>query len=139
MRGKYFLIGCIAVITLSSCTDDSQYTSVVSNKIAITTLIFFDSNLSKLIGQAGASYHAAQTDFSDLLHPELTEGALTGRFSSINSSRVAHNVFAPEHIYNSTDQLSFRNIALSAPYFHNGSFKTVKEVIPFYNVRDISP
>ena len=33
----------------------------------------------------------------------------------------------------------FRSIAVSAPYFHNGSFKTLKEVIHFYNVRDIKP
>lgn len=34
---------------------------------------------------------------------------------------------------------TLRNIAVSAPYFHNGSFKTLKEVIHFYNVRDFNP
>jgi len=32
---------------------------------------------------------------------------------------------------------TLRNIAITGPYFHNGSFKTLKEVIHFYNVRDL--
>ncbi|MFO0321458.1 MAG: cytochrome-c peroxidase [Bacteroidota bacterium] len=32
---------------------------------------------------------------------------------------------------------TLRNIALTAPYFHNGYFKTLKEVVHFYNARDI--
>ncbi|KAB1155686.1 cytochrome-c peroxidase [Flavobacterium luteum] len=32
---------------------------------------------------------------------------------------------------------TLRNIAITSPYFHNGSFKTLKEVIHFYNVRDL--
>ncbi len=31
---------------------------------------------------------------------------------------------------------TLRNIANTAPYFHNGIFKTLKEVLEFYNVRD---
>ncbi|MEP6583313.1 MAG: cytochrome c peroxidase [Ginsengibacter sp.] len=31
---------------------------------------------------------------------------------------------------------SLRNIAISAPYFHNGVFKTLDEVVHFYNTRD---
>lgn len=33
---------------------------------------------------------------------------------------------------------SLRNIALTAPYGHNGYFKTLEEIVHFYNVRDIS-
>ncbi len=32
-----------------------------------------------------------------------------------------------------------RNIALTAPYMHNGSMRTLKEVVEFYNVRDLVP
>ena len=32
---------------------------------------------------------------------------------------------------------SLRNIALSAPYFHNGVYGTLEEVVHFYNVRDV--
>ena len=32
---------------------------------------------------------------------------------------------------------SLRNIALSAPYFHNGVFGTLEEVVHFYNTRDV--
>lgn len=33
---------------------------------------------------------------------------------------------------------SLRNIALTAPYMHNGVFKTLREVVEFYNSRDVS-
>lgn len=32
---------------------------------------------------------------------------------------------------------TLRNIAVSAPYFHNGAFKTLLEVVHFYNTRDL--
>lgn len=34
---------------------------------------------------------------------------------------------------------SLRNVALTAPYFHNGSIASLKEVIEFYNQRDQEP
>lgn len=34
---------------------------------------------------------------------------------------------------------SLRNVALTAPYFHNGSLATLREVIEFYNRRDLEP
>jgi len=34
---------------------------------------------------------------------------------------------------------SLRNVALTAPYFHNGSMATLKEVMEFYNRRDKEP
>lgn len=34
---------------------------------------------------------------------------------------------------------SLRNVKLTAPYMHNGSIKTLKEVIEFYNKRDVEP
>ena len=33
---------------------------------------------------------------------------------------------------------TLRNIAITGPYFHNGSFSTLKQVIHFYNVRDLN-
>ena len=33
---------------------------------------------------------------------------------------------------------TLRNIAISGPYFHNGSFSTLKQVIHFYNTRDLN-
>ncbi len=34
---------------------------------------------------------------------------------------------------------SLRNVALTAPYMHNGSIATLKDVIEFYNKRDLEP
>jgi len=46
------------------------------------------------------------------------------------------------HVNNSAEYGKFkvptlRNIALTAPYMHNGVFKTLREVVEFYNTRDI--
>ncbi|HWB62414.1 MAG TPA: hypothetical protein VG603_02805, partial [Chitinophagales bacterium] len=32
---------------------------------------------------------------------------------------------------------TLRNVAISAPYFHNGSFNTLQDVVHFYNTRDV--
>lgn len=34
---------------------------------------------------------------------------------------------------------SLRNVAITAPYFHNGKFQTLKEVVRFYVRRDTNP
>jgi cytochrome c peroxidase len=34
---------------------------------------------------------------------------------------------------------TLRNVALTAPYTHNGVFATLKEVVAFYNRRDLDP
>ena len=34
---------------------------------------------------------------------------------------------------------SLRNLTKTAPYFHNGFFKTIRQVVAFYNTRDVGP
>jgi cytochrome c peroxidase len=34
---------------------------------------------------------------------------------------------------------TLRNVSLTAPYMHNGVFQTLKEVVDFYNTRDVLP
>ncbi len=34
---------------------------------------------------------------------------------------------------------SLRNVALTGPYMHNGVFKTIRQVVSFYNTRDVAP
>ncbi|MFC1782312.1 cytochrome-c peroxidase [Planctomycetota bacterium] len=34
---------------------------------------------------------------------------------------------------------SLRNLALTGPYLHNGFFKTIRQVVAFYNTRDVGP
>ena len=34
---------------------------------------------------------------------------------------------------------SLRNVELTAPYLHNGSIRTLREVLEFYNKRDLEP
>ena len=50
-------------------------------------------------------------------------GAVTGKAGELGKFKVP----------------SLRNVALTAPYLHNGSIKTLKEVIELYNKRDLEP
>ncbi|MEN8865063.1 MAG: cytochrome c peroxidase [Akkermansiaceae bacterium] len=50
-------------------------------------------------------------------------GAVTGKLGELGQFKVP----------------SLRNVALTAPYLHNGSIKTLKEVMEFYNKRDLEP
>jgi cytochrome c peroxidase len=34
---------------------------------------------------------------------------------------------------------TLRNVAVTSPYLHNGVFKTLYEVVSFYNTRDVAP
>jgi len=34
---------------------------------------------------------------------------------------------------------TLRNVAVTAPYMHNGIFKTLRQVVVFYNLRDVGP
>ena len=34
---------------------------------------------------------------------------------------------------------TLRNVAITAPYLHNGVFKTLYQVVAFYNTRDVAP
>lgn len=123
MKSKYFIIGIIASIILSSCTDDSEYIPVISNKIAIGKTIFFDKNLSNPIGQSCASCHAPETGFSDPLHRDISEGAVAGAFTNINAPNLAYNVFSPERTYNITDETFIGGL------FLNGRSLNLKEQV----------
>lgn len=134
MNKKYFLISLVFAILLLSCTDDSEYVPVTSNKIAIGKLIFFDKNLSNPIGQACASCHAPETGFSDPLHRDISEGAVAGTFSDINSPNLAYNVFSPERTYNTTDETYIGGL------FLNGRSLNLKEQLihPFVSAVEMN-
>ena len=66
--------------------------------------------------------------FDNLGAPAIGEidpglGAITGKAEELGKFKVP----------------SLRNVALTAPYLHNGSIKTLKEVIELYNKRDLEP
>jgi cytochrome c peroxidase len=57
----------------------------------------------------------------DRIDPGL--GAVTGKKGELGQFKVP----------------TLRNVALTAPYLHNGSIQTLKEVMEFYNKRDLEP
>lgn len=51
---------------------------------------------------------------------------------------------APERLNDPAEEgkfkvMTLRNIALTAPYGHNGYFRTLQEIVHFYNTRDVLP
>ena len=47
--------------------------------------------------------------------------------------------FLHNQTYNGMFKVStLRNVAITAPYFHNGSFNTLEDVVHFYNKRDVA-
>ncbi len=134
MKRSYLLYSIIATIVFASCTDDHEYVTPVNNKPAIGKLIFFDKNLSNPIGQACASCHAPETGFSDPLHRDISEGALTGAFTNVNSPNLAYNVFSPERTYNTTDETYIGGL------FLNGRSPNLKEQLihPFIGALEMN-
>ncbi|MEO1438380.1 MAG: cytochrome c peroxidase, partial [Bacteroidota bacterium] len=62
----------------------------------------------------------------DTLNPVLDPDM--GRFVNGNLKEKA------DHFQNSFKTVSVRNVALTAPYMHNGAYETLEEVVEFYNV-----
>lgn len=77
---------------------------------------FFDDSESEVLGV---------TATNDTLHPTLDEDM--GRFQ--NGIRKEHVDFY-QHAFKTP---TLRNIELTGPYFHNGAYPTLKEVMWFYN------
>ncbi|MBX9806284.1 MAG: c-type cytochrome [Flavobacteriaceae bacterium] len=82
------------------------------------------------------------TDFSydnlgvpkNLNNPFYTQAANSAGTNYIDLG-IGDIVSKPEH--NGKFRVpTLRNIAITGPYFHNGSLKTLEEVVHFYNVRD---
>lgn len=104
MKNTHLLLIFFIFLLLYSCSEDSEYVPVLSNKIAIGKLIFFDKSLSTPTGQSCASCHAPETGFSDPMHKVISEGAVKGMFSAINAPNLAYNVFSPPRSYNKVDE-----------------------------------
>lgn len=57
----------------------------------------------------------------------------------LDKDERAERVLFTDHTYDSKFRVpTLRNIALTAPYGHNGYFKTLREIVHFYNVCDVS-
>ncbi len=100
--------------------------------------------LNLFMGKAAcATCHFAPT-FSGLVPPWFEEnesevlGVLTGpeeRSLDLDKGRIASGVVADEASFfeNSFKTVSIRNVEFTAPYFHNGAYETLDEVLEFYN------
>lgn len=104
MKSKIILLALLTSVVSTSCSDEAEYVSVPSDKIALGKLIFNDTNLSNPIGQACASCHSPETGFSDSNHSIVSEGAVATIFGNRNAPNLAYNVFSPNRYYNTIDE-----------------------------------
>ena len=104
MKSKIILLALLTSVVFTSCSNDEEYATIPSNKIALGKLIFNDTNLSNPIGQACASCHSSETGFSDPNHSIVSEGAVSNTFGNRNAPILAYNVFSPNRYYNTVDE-----------------------------------
>lgn len=118
------------VLTLTSY--DSKFDQVMSGKAKLTEqeqrgMKLFFTEYEPRSGQYGADcFHChGGANFSDhqFHNNGLTTTSDLGRFAITNLARDKHTFSTP----------SLRNIALTAPYMHDGRFATLEEVIEHYS------
>jgi cytochrome c peroxidase len=97
-------------------------------------------------GINGDNTPALLTDFSyDNLgvpfNPQIPGNpkADSGLMSNPNLDAVRGESSSVTEVEGRQKVMSLRNIELTAPYMHNGVFKTLEEVVHFYNTRDVLP
>ncbi|MBI2843274.1 MAG: c-type cytochrome [Armatimonadetes bacterium] len=136
----------------------------MTDKQLLGKRLFSDTDLSSPDGQSCLSCHEPAIGFVD---PDVdlptSEGVVPLRVGFRNAPTVTYHATAPDfhfdpdfgayiggHLKNIGEppevygpQLgkfgmpTLRNIALTAPYFHNGFFKDMKTVVHFFNTRDV--
>ena len=81
-------------------------------------------------GSVPPLYHDAETEVlgvpatADTLNPEMDSDI--GRFGGV----LKEEAYFYQHSFKTT---TVRNVALTAPYMHNGVYQTLEEVVDFYN------
>lgn len=89
-----------------------------TQKDAKTGVILFTDFTYDNIGLPASK--VAKARLKDKYQPDLGLGAIVKNRKQNGKFRVP----------------SLRNVAITSPYFHNGSFKTLEETVQFYNQRD---
>jgi len=117
-------------LLLSSCNKEKDFISVeYVDKIKLGKLIFNDKNLSNPVGQSCSSCHSPATDFSDLNHNIVSEGAVNGLFLNRNAPNIAYVMFAPPLHFDNVDS------TYVGGFFLDGRVNTLEEQAqkPFLN------
>ncbi len=102
MKNSIFIIPILFLML--SCNDDTSYSELPDDKIALGKQIFFDKSLSNPVGQSCATCHSPEKGFSDEVNAAISQGANNGFFSNRNSPMLSYNVFSPQRYYNNEDE-----------------------------------
>jgi len=113
----------------------SKYDDYLAGKVQLTESeergrnLFF-SDFNPTTGAKGAECVHCHTGFNFSIHTYLNNGLDSkGRFTDLGRYEVTHN----EEQRARFKLPSLRNVALTAPYMHDGRFQTLEEVVEHYN------
>ena len=101
------------------------------SKVELGKFLFFDPRLSKDKSVSCASCHVPAAGFADPRQFSLGVGVpQTGPLREDVGRYAVTRREADRHAFKTP---SLRSVALTGPYMHTGSFKTLDEVVDFYN------
>ncbi len=105
-------------------------------KITLGKKLFFDTNLSKPVGQSCASCHEPAFGFADpRSYLPVSEGAIPSRFGNRNAPSAAYAMFSPELYYDPTMRPGIMEGMYVGGLFWDGRVDTLEEQAkqPFVN------
>jgi cytochrome c peroxidase len=103
--------------------------------MALGKAIFFDTSLSKPVGQSCASCHDPATAFADPTRVAVSGGAVRSRFGNRNASSAAYATFSPQLHYDPTARPGIMEGMYVGGLFWDGRVNTLEEQAqaPFLN------
>lgn len=139
------LQNALATYVASLVSWDSEFDQAIRGEVA-TVEASIENGFNLFMGKASCGTCHFAPNFSGLVPPfyDDTESEVLGILASADSinptldndlGRYANGKLSEraEHFKNSIKTPTIRNIELTAPYFHNGGFNTLEDVMWFYN------
>jgi len=122
-------------VLVSGVAVAEQRGSVTGDIVALGKAIFFDTNLSKPVGQSCASCHDPSAGFADPTQQAVSEGAVHTRVGNRNAPSAAYAMFSPLLHYDPTPRPGIMEGMYVGGLFWDGRVNTLEEQAkgPFLN------
>lgn len=132
---KFLAAKAIAQYEKTLISGDSKFDQVERGEASYTPdekagyEIFFDANDNLPDSECGHCHNPPLLTTNEYLNNGISEAKTTSDFKDLGRGGFTGNSFD-----NGTFRVpTLRNIAMTAPYMHDGRFKTIEEVIDHYN------
>lgn len=124
------IIAASILLSVTACNKSFDNSTVGnSEKARLGKLIFFDTTLSRPVGQGCASCHSPGSGFGDPLGRIVAEGAVKGLAANRNAPGIAYSMFAPARYFDTDDSVFVGGL------FLDGRANSLEEQAtkPFFN------